>query len=73
MIFMESDERMRSSFSQGLADWSTPIDQIQPWEDRILGRPDCGIIEGKYCSGAIGVKKLKIHEHIVSSHNRSLF
>ena len=52
-------------------DWVISRDQIQ-LTDKLLGRGGWGfVVEGKYCGCAVAVKK--IHELILSAHNRSLF
>ena len=52
-------------------DWVISRNQIQV-TDKCLGRGGWGIVvEGKYCGCAVAVKK--IHDLILSNHNRSLF
>ena len=52
-------------------DWVLSRNQIQV-TDKCLGRGGWGIVvEGKYCGCAVAVKK--IHDLILSNHNRSLF
>ena len=52
-------------------DWVISRDQIQV-TDKCLGRGAWGnVVEGKYCGCAVAVKK--IHDLILSNHNRSLF
>ena len=52
-------------------DWVISRNQIQV-TDKCLGRGGWGIVvEGKYCDCAVAVKK--IHDLILSNHNRSLF
>ena len=52
-------------------DWVISRDQVQ-LTDKSLGRGGWGnVVEGKYCGCAVAVKR--IHELILSPHNRNLF